>query len=1165
MLKFKPHGLARSSWSSAFKNADLLETVIPRVIGTLQDVDEDQGAGTFLINTAAAFSADATSYAVTGSAAATINATTGQITLDLTNELDVTLSVTASNSAGTSPAVTFQATINAINNAPVAIDDTITTAFETAVTIDVVGNDTDADGDTLTLQSVTQGANGTVAIVSNQAVFTPDTGFDGADSFTYTISDGNGGTDTGTVAITVMAAPVATNDPNQVLRFARGGSGGSNGLYLDNPGFLAGDVGADGIWFSAFIEDDGTDFGNMRIFSLADPSSGADYISVHTSRILLRQTGEAETQTADLPFIGTTAGSAATYLITARIWKDGSDVFFQLMRNGDLSAVQTYSENDFSLAGFTRLGWSMLAKSSPNYGRHDMHDLHWGTGDPTAYHNAIYNAGAFGVDPTSYDFAGTAGVALVGSETGTRYGTVNNEDVTPAELTNAWTQVGDVEWTDATISYSPSTPAVPELLYAFSFSEADTGTNYLINGRDITDGGVTSIGATYGVTAGATVADDGGVVHRGSGTETASFDVTDITDGAQVIWRASVQCNNFNDGVGAASGAVTYTLQWQDDAGTDLGDIITPVTGLGAIDQVVFDGDITTTKPVGATRLRSIATLTSGAWTSMAVVLNNIACKVIGGSGDWPEVYPVIGFAQQLRDRITYYGETITFDTPTLVTQHVGGAFHVPPGTPIPTRSTATVTDRHGIVRDVVFDTNAEAQGFDGRLQSGGDGYDAALRETLPLTLAENETVHISISNDTNGARSGTIEQHLVIYATTAVPDHTSAEPTLVRDGTVALPALALGPAIDYAARLAELPTYTVNVGGGRPAQGRGAIYGERLDPGPLMTDQTSGARSYEEWSVVRASDSDADNDANYGRNQAGRQAFNYLALLDGAYDPTYRLRLAEAIVNRGARFLKSGESGVETSSSTDGGHKQVDQAAAFLSLHFLSEKGDTLLHNWFTSNQGFGNYKGAFEVTQAFLDSCVPHTIDTAPRQFHLRNITAIESSTNMLVAGRNDLQTSYENLPVTLSDGSLAANVDVMVGVNGNNINDTDPIRLTVPDTTGFAVNDVVYFDWQAGRGAPALGSYHWTDKANTERFSDSKTTGYAQLQVWHHAWMIQMACGARTDTANDAAFWGYMDQALTDSSIQFFNRGETPYGEAFRTQNLAALQAIPQPLLV
>jgi hypothetical protein len=104
------------------------------------------------------------------------------------------------------------------NQAPVAQDDSAITNEDSAATIDVLANDTDPDGDALTVSAATQGANGAVSIDGGASVtYTPNAGFSGNDTFTYTVDDGHGGTDTGTVAVTVNpvavnTAPVATDD-----------------------------------------------------------------------------------------------------------------------------------------------------------------------------------------------------------------------------------------------------------------------------------------------------------------------------------------------------------------------------------------------------------------------------------------------------------------------------------------------------------------------------------------------------------------------------------------------------------------------------------------------------------------------------------------------------------------------------------------------------------------------------------------------------------------------------------------------------------------------------------------------------------------------------------------------------------------------------------------
>lgn len=94
------------------------------------------------------------------------------------------------------------------NSPPNAVDDSATTQENTAVTINVVGNDSDPNGDSLTVTNVTQPANGTTTNNGDGTVtYTPKNGFTGTDTFQYTISDGRGGTDTATVTVMVQPRP----------------------------------------------------------------------------------------------------------------------------------------------------------------------------------------------------------------------------------------------------------------------------------------------------------------------------------------------------------------------------------------------------------------------------------------------------------------------------------------------------------------------------------------------------------------------------------------------------------------------------------------------------------------------------------------------------------------------------------------------------------------------------------------------------------------------------------------------------------------------------------------------------------------------------------------------------------------------------------------------
>ena len=120
---------------------------------------------------------------------------------------------------------TVTGTVHPLNDGPVARDDTFAVAEDGSVSVPVLGNDSDVDGDTLTVtdvdgQAIVEGgpvvsvSNGTVALVGGELVFTPDADFNGPASFTYTITDGTT-TATATVSGTVTPAndgPVAQDD-----------------------------------------------------------------------------------------------------------------------------------------------------------------------------------------------------------------------------------------------------------------------------------------------------------------------------------------------------------------------------------------------------------------------------------------------------------------------------------------------------------------------------------------------------------------------------------------------------------------------------------------------------------------------------------------------------------------------------------------------------------------------------------------------------------------------------------------------------------------------------------------------------------------------------------------------------------------------------------------
>jgi len=92
------------------------------------------------------------------------------------------------------------------NSAPVAVDDAATTPStgDRSVLVDVLTNDSDPDGDTLTATLQTDAAHGTVVREGDGFRYTPQDAFDGTDSFSYTLTDPYGASSTATVTVTAV-------------------------------------------------------------------------------------------------------------------------------------------------------------------------------------------------------------------------------------------------------------------------------------------------------------------------------------------------------------------------------------------------------------------------------------------------------------------------------------------------------------------------------------------------------------------------------------------------------------------------------------------------------------------------------------------------------------------------------------------------------------------------------------------------------------------------------------------------------------------------------------------------------------------------------------------------------------------------------------------------
>jgi ELWxxDGT repeat protein len=246
------------------------ENDAPTPRGTLNLTVNEDGLGATGSATTTDPDGDTLTYALQGGFAhgtVAVHPTTGVVTYtptDLNFDTDVNFTIRASDPSGLFTDITVNVDVVPLPDDPIANDDPISTLEDTAITLDgllqVTVNDSDPDGDSFSIISVTDALNGTVALSSGIVTYTPDSNYFGSDSFTYTIEDSTGRQDTATVTVNVTAindAPAAGDDvgglparPDVVLVSATGTSiylnDGSGGLIDTGndaaPGGLAGNI-----------------------------------------------------------------------------------------------------------------------------------------------------------------------------------------------------------------------------------------------------------------------------------------------------------------------------------------------------------------------------------------------------------------------------------------------------------------------------------------------------------------------------------------------------------------------------------------------------------------------------------------------------------------------------------------------------------------------------------------------------------------------------------------------------------------------------------------------------------------------------------------------------------------------------------------------------------
>ncbi len=194
---------------------------------------------------------DASLFAVVPS----IDAASGDLSFVLAGDSNgtATMTITATDDGGTasggvdtSAVATRTITVSPANDAPVATDDTPTLAEDQVggLTFGVLGDDTDIDGDTLSYSSADTSTvvEGTITDhLDGTFTYVPHEHFNGTETFTYVVTDGNGGNDTGLVTVTVT--PVADNpvavDDSRITQV-------DTPLVVAAPGLLVNDFDVDG-------------------------------------------------------------------------------------------------------------------------------------------------------------------------------------------------------------------------------------------------------------------------------------------------------------------------------------------------------------------------------------------------------------------------------------------------------------------------------------------------------------------------------------------------------------------------------------------------------------------------------------------------------------------------------------------------------------------------------------------------------------------------------------------------------------------------------------------------------------------------------------------------------------------------------------------------------
>src|SRR5882724_2978117 len=226
--------------------------------------------------------------------------------------------------------------VAAVNNPPVANDDAFLATEDTMLTVGapgVLANDTDIENDPLTVTKLAGPAHGTLALNSDGSfTYKADANYSGGDSFTYTVNDGHGGTDTATVNLTVIAvadapavavAPATGNEDTAIalsVSSALVDTDGSESLTTKISAIPVGATLTDGTHsFTATVGNTAVDVSGWTLSSLTvtpPADSDADFTLTVTATSTEFSNGDSATTVASLPVTVNAVADAPTLAVT---------------------------------------------------------------------------------------------------------------------------------------------------------------------------------------------------------------------------------------------------------------------------------------------------------------------------------------------------------------------------------------------------------------------------------------------------------------------------------------------------------------------------------------------------------------------------------------------------------------------------------------------------------------------------------------------------------------------------------------------------------------------------------------------------------------------------------------------------------------------------------